>query len=236
MDKSRIHEGISWLAAGGLNLFSVLDVGELETAVTSILASSHIPYTNYTRLILIGHGGRHMWTQLQQTDMSITDPVDTYSINLTQQFIDTYLEGMDSLILYPTDYLVPLGQLGEQAGWSHPSPLGQGINPQYGVWFAYRTAFLTVANLPVTTYPPTESPCLSCADKPCLTACPAGATGETFALTPCVQHRLHPQSTCTDRCLARMACPIAPEHQYTLPQIQYHYGESLKTLKKYYNT
>ncbi len=234
MKSSSIQEGISWLAEGGLNLFTVLDVGELETAVTTILTASNIPYTNYARLILTGHGGKRMWSQLQQTDMSIANPVDTYSLNLTQYFIDAYLDGTESLIIYPANYLVPLGQLGELAGWSHPSPLGQGINPVYGVWFAYRTAFLTTADIPVIIYPPTDSPCQSCADKPCLAACPAGATGENFAIEPCVQHRLHPQSTCTDRCLSRMACPIAPEHRYTLPQIQYHYEDSLKTLKKYY--
>jgi hypothetical protein len=114
--------------------------------------------------------------------------------------------------------------------------LGQGINAEFGVWFAYRTAFLTTAVLPIIITPPTLSPCDSCVEKPCLSACPVGATAENgrFAINRCAPHRLQPNSPCADRCLARIACPIAPEHHYTLPQIQYHYRDSLETLKKYY--
>ena len=238
MDEMNLQAGIESLAASGLNLFAVLACTDLPTAVTTIMHSSNIPLANYTRLVLTGHGGKTLWSQLQQTDISIADPVDTYSLNLTQQFIDGYLDGAASLIVYPSDNLVPLGQLGELTGWSHPSPLGQGINAEYGVWFAYRTAFLTTAVLPIMTSPLTDSPCTSCIDQPCLTACPVGATEENgrFAITLCTQHRLQSNSPCADRCLARMACPIAPEHRYTLPQIQYHYWDSLKTLKKYYKT
>jgi len=236
-DLSHLNKGIRWLADGGLNLFAALDCSKLPTAVTTIMHSSNILLTDYKRLVLTGHGGKWLWSQLQKTDMSIADPVDTYSLDLTRQFIDEYLDGADSLIIYPTDNLVPLGQLGELAGWSHPSPLGQGINAEFGVWFAYRTAFLTTADLPAITNPATDSPCASCADKPCLPACPAGATEENgrFLIQRCSQFRLQPDSPCADRCLARVACPVAPEHHYTLPQIQYHYGASLDILKTYYS-
>jgi epoxyqueuosine reductase len=237
MDESKLKQGIDWLAESGLNMFAVLDCAELPTAVTTIMHASNIPFTNYSRLVLTGHGGKTLWSQLQQTDMSIDDPVDSYSLNLTQQFIDRYLNGAPSLIIYPSEtHIVPLGQLGELSGWSHPSPLGQGISSEYGIWFAYRTAFLTMANIPTIINPPTPSPCDSCADKPCLSACPVSATGKTFEISLCTQHRLQPNSPCADRCLARMACPIAPQHHYTLLQIQYHYGDSMKTLKRYYST
>ena len=234
----RLQKGIDWLRKGGLNLFAVLDCAELPTAVTTIMHNSNIPLADYRCLVLIGHGGKTLWSQLQKTGMDSVDPVDLYSLALTQQFIDDYLDGAASLVVYPSGYLVPLGQLGELAGWSHPSPLGQGIHAEFGVWFAYRTAFLTKANLPVITNSLTDSPCISCVDKPCLSACPVGATGENgrFAINLCTQHRLQSHSPCADRCLARMACPVAPGHRYTLPQIQYHYQDSLKTLKKYYSS
>ena len=110
MMNSRIKEGIPWLAESGLNLFAVLDVDKLQTSVIAILQSSNIPYTDYSRLVLTAHGGKRLWSQLQETDMTIPDPVDTYSLNLTQEFIDKFLAGADSLIIYPTDFLVPLGR------------------------------------------------------------------------------------------------------------------------------
>ncbi len=72
MNNLRLQNGIDWLAKGGLNLFAVLDCGELPTAVTTILSSSNIPYTNYTRLVLIGHGGKTLWSQLQKTGMRLS--------------------------------------------------------------------------------------------------------------------------------------------------------------------
>jgi epoxyqueuosine reductase len=130
-----------------------------------------------------------------------------------------------------------LQQLGELAGWSHPSPLGQGINPTYGVWFAYRAVFLTTAELPLTGGAPRPSPCDACLDKPCLSACPAGAVQPArFDIDGCANYRLQPASPCADRCLARMACPYFPEHRYSLEQIRYHYGRSLETLAAWYGT
>ena len=168
--------------------------------------------------------------------METSDPVDHYSITLTRQFIHGYLDGTPVLWLYPgTEYIVPLQQLGEAAGWSYPSPLGSGISPVYGVWFAYRAAFLINAGLPLVREAPAPSPCDSCLDKPCIQTCPVGAVQqEAFDIEGCVQYRLRPDSPCAVRCQARSACPYFPEHRYTLPQIQYHYGRSLDTLRELY--
>lgn len=229
----RIEEGVRFLAHGGLNLLAVLDTADLPQTVVKIMQNSAVPLAEYRRLVLVGHGGRRMWQALQERGMEPADPVDGYSTTLTQQFIAGCLDGAPVLWLYPgADTLIPLQQLGEAAGWSYPSPVGSGISPIYGVWFAYRAAFLIDADLPLVRDDPAPSPCERCSDKPCISACPVGAVQvDTFGIDACVEHRLRPQSPCADRCLARMACPFLPEHQYTLPQIQYHYGRSLETLR-----
>lgn len=231
----KIEDGIQFLAAGGLNLFACLDCASFPEKLGRQLLAAGAPLADYGRLILTGHGGRRLWQQLQQVDMSHPDPVDNYSLRLTRQFIHDYLDDADHLILYPGDpYFIPLQQLGELAGWGRPSPLGQSIHPEFGVWFAHRTAFLINADLPVIRSEKRPRPCDSCAEKPCLTTCPVEAVQPAhFDISTCADFRIQPQSVCADRCLARMACPVAPQHRYTLEQIQYHYRQSLAIMRMY---
>ena len=232
-----IDAGIRVLAEGGLNLCAVLDCAGLPEKPAQMMISAGVPLADYKRLVLIGHGGRQMWQSLQTWGMQTADPVDHYSMVQTQHFIDTYLPNSSLLWLYPnTPFLIPLQQLGKAAGWSHPSPLGSGISPIYGVWFAYRTAFLTNADLPLVRDDPQPSPCITCAARPCISTCPAHAVQvDRFDIDACTTHRLKPGSPCADRCLSRMACPFFPEHHYTLDQIQYHYKLSLATIQEWYS-
>lgn len=230
-----IDAGIQFLAEAGLNLFACLDCAALPEPLQKQMMDAGVPLLDYGRLVLTGHGGKQLWAQLQKADRHKSDPVDHYSINVTNQFIADFLDGADHLLLYPShQYLIPLQQLGELAGWGRPSPLGQSIHPEFGVWFAHRTAFLTKSALPVMKGESGLRPCDTCTAKPCLTACPVGAvTFDHFNITNCVDFRLQPNSICADRCLARMACPAAPQHRYPIEQIQYHYTQSLDMIRLY---
>lgn len=219
---------------------AVFDCATLPEAVLRPLRESGAPVAEYTHLVLLGHGGGRLWGRVQAFGMKTADPVDHYSLTIACQYIERCLDNAPHLILYPlTDFLIPLTQLGELAGWSYPAPIGLGINPTYGVWFAYRVAFLVNDNrLPAAEHrlPAADHPCASCTDKPCLAACPARAVRpdpQQFDIFTCVRHRLEHKSSCADRCLARLACPVAPEHRYSLAQIRYHYGQSLETIREY---
>lgn len=231
-----VEAGFQFLKKNGLNLISVMNCVDLPARTLKFMQGSGIPIIDYRRLVLIGHGGRCMWQTLKAHGMDSANPIDRYSIFLTQQFISTYLDNAAVLWLYPTlQYVVPLQQLGEFAGWSFPSPLGSGISSEYGVWFAYRAAFLINAELPLTFSTSAPSPCNNCFKKPCVSACPVNAVQvESFALESCIDHRLSLDSPCADRCPARLACPIHPEHRYTLEQIRYHYRCSLAALHDWY--
>jgi len=236
MNTTHWQAGEKFLAEAGLNLLTVFDCAALPETVTASLQAENIPLDMYGRLVLLGHGGQQMWAQLQTFGMRTADPVDYYSLTITRQFIRQWLEDAQTLILYPdAPYQIPLTTLGELAGWSQPSPLGLGIHPEYGLWFAYRAVFLTQAELPitpVTAVPP--SACTTCQHKPCITACPAHAVQTTgFDVFACAHFRVQPQAVCADRCLARLACPVAPEHHYTEAQLVYHYRQSLATIRRY---
>lgn len=236
MDSDHLKQGVRFLAEAGLNLFTAVSLQDLPPQITTLMRQANVPLADYQTLVIIGHGGKTLWQQMTADDWAEQDPIDSYSQRHADLFIKTYLDDAPSLALFPTGYLIPLQQLGEFVGWSYPTPLGVGINPTFGVWFAYRAAFLTTAVFP-TIHPPIHpSPCESCIKKPCLSACPAKATHATdpFNIESCASHRLKRQSTCANKCLARMACPIAPTHHYTLAQINYHYDLSLKTVKTYF--
>ncbi|MDA0244186.1 MAG: hypothetical protein OT477_12280 [Chloroflexi bacterium] len=234
---TRLEAGKTFLAENGLNLWAFLDCATLPEPIQRQFKVSNIPLEKYNRLVLLGHGGPRFWQALAEYGHITPNPVDYFSTTITRRFITDYLVSPPIYWLYPSQLIIPLQQLGELAHWAHPSPLGLGISPQYGVWFAYRTAFLAIADVPVgSSETAAPSPCHTCLDKPCQTACPAGAVDEPhqFGLQDCARYRLQPDSSCGDRCLARLACPVAAEHKYGLPQVQYHYGRSLITLQEFY--
>lgn len=224
--------GVRFLAEGGLNLVAVLARDRFPAGLHPLLPITH----NWQSLILIGHAGRRLWDALHEHGLETADPVDYYSTQQAHRFVADYLDGAPGYLLYPSDLPISLTTLGELVGWSHPSPAGLGIHPDYGLWWAYRAAFVTTLALPTAVVHETQSPCDSCVAKPCVGACPAGATHTTQPIHwhTCAHHRLTPHSTCANQCLARLACPIAPQHRYTTAQISYHYSRSLPTIRAYF--
>lgn len=236
MNEVKLAQGVEFLAEQGLNLFATLPCEEFPNEIRQALLTEDIPLQVYRSLVLIGHGGRRLWQALTAFGMQTSDPVDHFSLVMARRFIDEFLDSPPVLMLYPAGYTIPLQQLGALAGWHHLSPLGLGINETYGVWFAYRAAFLTTLALPAIQNPKTTSPCDTCRDKPCIIACPAQAVQGVgqFRVSACVDFRLQTQSVCQDRCLSRLACPVAPEHRYEPAQLHYHYTHSLASIRQYY--
>jgi Fe-S-cluster-containing hydrogenase component 2 len=99
------------------------------------------------------------------------------------------------------------------------------MHPDWGLWHAYRgaLAFADHIDLPPPDLRP--SPCDSCADKPCLSACPVGAFSTAgYDVATCVTHIPAPAGAeCMNNgCLARRACPIGPQYRHTQEQAQFH--------------
>jgi hypothetical protein len=96
----------------------------------------------------------------------------------------------------------------------HSSPLGMLIHGDYGLWHAYcgALAFSRAIDLPGDSERP--SPCESCRDRPCLTACPVSAvtaSGETgspaYDVDACVDHVQAPRGADCSALAARRATP-----------------------------
>ena len=216
-------ESLIELSQLGLNLFASCVVNGLPGDLRDEFLNAGISLDEYSSLGLFAHGGRRLWENIKQPALEENHPVDTHSLKCLETFVQRVSPRARTLVFYPSDTLmIPLQRLGRFLNLSRPSLLGLDISRDYGPWFAYRVAFLSTAQLPEHKPIAFDSPCDSCAEKPCKAICPAGATGESFAMSRCADYRLSANSRCLARCLARIACPYKEEHRYTEEQIRYH--------------
>lgn len=219
------------LTDSGFNLVAIVDPESMPLSLRQKLGSDQTSYG-----LLLAAGGRKLFASMQdQAAMTGEDPFDAYSIATVTRVFNEYLPTVKLEFAYPGDGAAPLIALGEYLGWSHPSPLGLGINPEFGLWFAYRAFVRVDVRLPVTQPSPTHSPCHSCVTRDCVSGCPASAVSERakFAIDRCGEFRLQASSPCAESCLARLACPIGSQHQYETRQFAYHQGRALAGLKRW---
>ena len=219
------EEGLDWLA------YARSDAGPDEVSV--------LPHQGV--LLFLARGATFGARTPYQ--FGAVNPFDERASSLVVPFVERHLRAHDhaAKLLYPAGTRVNLLAWLAAARAQYPSRLGIGIRPDCGTWFAVRAA-VAVA-LPTTfeawlegQYPALDqtsgSPCATCADQPCRSACP-GAVGETFDLMACVEQRLAYESPCESRCAARTACPIGVGFQYPVAQLAYHYSVSLAMLRRW---
>jgi len=225
----------SFLTHCGLNMQAVLPMNGLPESVrqqvAGLLDEPLQAGGNMGCLVLLGNGGRDFWDNLPEHPEGQQHPLDAHAITCAETWVKEQWPGARYQVLYPSSHPVGLQQLGKLAGWHGDSPLKLGINPVFGLWYAYRALLWLEIDLPATSVPVFESPCLQCTERPCVSACPAGALeGPAKSLQPCVDYRLAPDSPCQFNCLARNRCPVAAEHRYGAAQLAYHYRQSYNTL------
>jgi hypothetical protein len=174
-------------------------------------------------IVLLGNTGGGMWPCFDADRRDEPDPLDAW----TKRVAGPVAASIGAQAVYPSDHpYQPFQQWAMAAEPVHPSPLGILIHPTWGLWHAYRAALLF--DSPVEGLPPRAahpSPCASCIDKPCLTACPVSAfDGTRYDVAACGQHLLaRAEPHCADAgCRARDACPMAREMRYGEPQIRFH--------------
>jgi hypothetical protein len=172
-------------------------------------------------LILIGNTGPDLWPHFAPYAAG-RDALDRWTV----ETLPPIAERFRARCVFPFDKpFQPFQQWAMRAEAVHPSPLGVLMHPDHGLWHAYRAALLFADELEL---PPTDtrrSPCETCADKPCLTACPVGAfSGQGYDVPACAGHLKSPAgSDCMEGgCRARDACPVAADRHYAPDQIRFH--------------
>ena len=139
-----------FLNQSGINRQHVFNLDALPTAVVATLGNTD----GYRQLILLGHGGRHLWECVKASGIGGEHPIDDYCRQMVSRWFAGYLPGRRYRMLYPGEQPVGLQQLGTLAGWHQPSPFMVGIDTEWGSWFAYRAALLALPNVHEAT--PTE--------------------------------------------------------------------------------
>ncbi len=108
------------------------------------------------------------------------------------------------------------------SGRAHPSPVGMFVHDEAGLWLSYRGALGLAERIEAP--PPSPSPCDSCTEKPCLTACPVDAfAGGSYDVAGCKADLDRTGNDCMTRgCAVRRACPVGRGYGRVEAQSAFH--------------
>lgn len=218
------------LIQAGLNRQHVFALADLPETLRAKLGAQ----ARDRQLILLGHGGRALWEAMQAAAPTRSnDPIDDYTRVAVNRCLQRILPPHAYRFLYPGNISIGLQQLGELAGWHHPSPFAIGIDAEWGSWFAYRALVLADSDFPLTPRVDRSNPCVICEHQACISACPGKAAGRPFQLAACIDQRLQTASACAQDCLARQACPVGRQHAYDAAQMAHSYSRSLAMIREW---
>jgi hypothetical protein len=183
-------------------------------------------------VVLVGNAGPAMWEAFMPHIDAERNSLDRW----TKRVIDRIAEKFGARVIYPFGpEAPPFQRWAIRAETVYPSPLGILIHPEYGLWHAYRAALLLSEQLDLPPHSTASSPCDSCAEKPCLSACPVSAfAGTNYDVAACASHLAGAEQTCLAvGCLARNACPIGEKWRYREAQIVFHMAAFNRSVAHY---
>jgi epoxyqueuosine reductase len=162
-------------------------------------------------LYLIGAAEPGFWTHLTSNaewQDGAADPIDRWS----QRVLTAAATELGAQPVFPFwgPPWHPFYRWALHSGQAWESPLRLLVHAEAGVFASYRGALKFHGTLPLPEAQP--RPCDSCADKPCLTACPATAlTGDGYDLPSCHRFLDEPAGVdcMNDGCAVRRACPVS---------------------------
>jgi ferredoxin len=181
---------------------------------------------------MVGVIGSAFWPHFKTSTFfgdGLPDPLDRWSRAIGEDLATRW--GGRALFPFEGPPYHPFQRWADRAEATQASRMMLRIHPQHGLWHAYRFALAlpeaTATATPDSIPAPVRAPdlCISCDGQPCLRACPVGAyTGEAFLVQACADH-LHSNAgtECMQSgCLARRACPVAPERRYAQEHAAFH--------------
>ena len=206
------------VARGGLALRGALHLREGERRLT--------PARETRTLVLVGFVGAEGWRVFEQSDEAAdgaAHPLDRWSRRIVERLARDC--GAQALFPFGGAPYHPFQRWAMRAEPVYASPLGLLIHPDFGLWHSYRGALAFGEEIAIPPVAPRASPCATCAERPCLSACPVGAfTPGKYDTPACAGHLRGPSGGgCMEGgCLARRACPIGADMRYAPAQARFH--------------
>jgi len=181
-------------------------------------------------IVLIGNVGADMWQPFFDAQKPGEHPMDEWTSSVLTPIAREF--GADVVFPFSGPPYYSFQRWAERAEALNQSPIGPMIHPEFGLWHAYRGAFLFDADLGFAEPQPQSSPCASCAEKPCVPSCPVSAfESGTYDVKSCRTYVASADGTvCREQgCQARQACPVGASYQYPTAQQAYHMVHFLKS-------
>ncbi len=169
--------------------------------------------------ILLGPFEPGFWTFVtDHPDFKGDDPLDNWS----SATISLLANDLNARAVFPFGGppYHPFIEWALRSGEVWASPVGLLVHKDAGLLVSYRGAlvFNHVIGLPN----PAASPCDSCTDKPCLTACPVSALSpDGYDVDRCKAH-MDVDETCRAACRVRMSCPVSQSYRRDPAQTVFH--------------
>jgi hypothetical protein len=186
-------------------------------------------------LALVGNIGSSYWPNFSQSPEfhdSAAHPLDRWSRRVANELAAEL--PVQPLYPFAGPPYYPFQQWAHRAEALEQSPIGVMMHPEYGLWHSYRFALLGADFDDESGAETGASPCLSCDARPCLRRCPVDAfDANGYAVERCASYlRQTPTAGChAQGCLARYACPVAPQLSYIPAQGQFHLRAFLEARK-----
>lgn len=179
-------------------------------------------------ILLVGNAGPAMWRAFNAARPAGADPLNGW----TRQVLAPIAERFGAGVLYPFEGppYWPFPRWAKRAEDIASSPLGMMIHPEFGLWHAWRGAFVFRERVVLPETPDRRAPCLDCTAKPCLSTCPVSAFGDAgYDTTACAAWIRSPAGgdCLSGGCIARHACPVGRTYAYGTDQASLHMASFL---------
>ena len=176
-------------------------------------------HDNGQTIILLGPLEPGFWGYVStQRDFAGADPMDRWS----QEAITELGTELDAEPVFPFTGppYHPFISWALHSGEAWQSPVGLLVHKDAGLLVSYRGALRFRGHIGLPA--PAQSPCDTCAGKPCLTACPVAALGANGYDVPRCKSHIDKDPICRAACRVRMACPVSQTYGRDPAQTAFH--------------